>query len=329
VLVTGFTAGITGGLVTALGVATTTLALVLIGFSIAGIATGTVLLSRAAVATMFAPQQRPKAIALVLFGAVFGALLGPLVFGPLLQGDRAGSALELAWLGASGFMVAGLAVASRLMPVADAGAGRPQGTPPGRLRRAISAPGVPPAVFTVVASLAAMVGVMALVGTALVDHGHDHGAVFPVLSAHFIGMFGLFAVVGRAIERIGRPRAMVSGLLLIAVSATALLGAIDEIHWAALALFGIGLGWSFSLVAATAELSERAPAGESATLIGFSDLLGGLMGASLVAAGGFALDTIGLVAITTAATVLPVVAAVWIAAATRPAALATAKAAAE
>lgn len=332
VLTVAFAIGATGCLLTALGVSGSSLALVMLGFATAGVATGTILLSRAAAATMFAPDQRPGAIALVLFGAVFGAMLGPFVFGPILQ-DESGSALALAWVGGAGFLLGGLILASRLAPVDGEG---PTVAPfesiaeaASRLRGAVSRPGVAPAVFTVLASLAAMVGVMALVGQALVDHGHDHGAVFPVLAAHFIGMFAFFPIVGRVVERLGRPRTMVTGLLLIGGSTTALLGAIDQIHLAAIALLGIGLGWSLALVSATAELSERALPGESSTLIGFSDLLGGLSGAALVAAGGFALDEVGLVAITSAATVLPMFAALWVALAMRSGSLLGAEAGGE
>jgi MFS family permease len=88
----------------------------LLGFALTGAATGTVLLSRAAAADMFPPAERPRAIARVLFGAVFGALLGPLVFGPLLGEDGDSSALAIAWLGGAGFMAAGFLVISRLAP---------------------------------------------------------------------------------------------------------------------------------------------------------------------------------------------------------------------
>jgi predicted MFS family arabinose efflux permease len=332
VLSVAFVIGIAGCLLTALGVSESSLAIVLAGFAAAGVATGTILLSRAAAATMFSPDQRPRAIALVLFGAVFGAMLGPFVFGPILE-DESGSALSLAWVGGAGFLFGGLLMALRLKAIETESPGvKPfdsASAAASRLRAALARPGVPPAVFTVLASLAAMVGIMALVGQALVDHGHEHNAVFPVLAAHFIGMFAFFPIVGRVIQQIGRPRAMVSGLLLIGASATLLVASIEQIHLAALTLLAIGLGWSLALVSATAELSERAPVGESSTLIGFSDLLGGLSGAALVAVGGFALDEVGLVAITSAATVLPAFAALWVALAMRSGSLLGAEAGAE
>src|SRR3712207_8284915 len=47
---------------------------------------GVALLARTAAGDMYPPERRARGIALVLFGAVFGAILGPLVFSPLLSG---------------------------------------------------------------------------------------------------------------------------------------------------------------------------------------------------------------------------------------------------
>jgi MFS family permease len=320
VLVLGFALGAAGCLLAGLGTASDLLAPAILGFALTGAATGTILLSRAAAADMFPPERRPRAIALVLFGAVFGALLGPLVFGPLLGEDSGGSALDLAWLGGAGFMTVGLLVALRLRPdpseIARAvGDQHGQPAPLGGavpLRVAAFAPGVPPALLAVLGCWAGMVTLMSLVGAALIDHGREHSAVFPVLAAHFVGMFAFFAVVGPVIERIGRPRAIVAGLALIAASCLAVIPAIDQIHLVALILFAIGLGWSLSFVAATAELSERAPRGQSATLIGLSDLIGSGTAAVLVAAGGFTLDEVGIASVGIGAAVLPLLAALWI-----------------
>ena len=86
---------------------------------------------------------------------------------------------------------------------------------------------------------------------------------------------------------------------------------IDNAHLTGAVLFGVGLGWSLSFDAATAELSDRAPAGRQATLIGFSDLLAGFTGAALVLAGGVALDVLGVGAVGVGAAALPLIAALW------------------
>ncbi len=310
VLGAGFAAGTAGCLIAAAGVRGSSLPAVLIGFALTGAATGTVLLTRAAAAELVAPERRPRAIGQVLFGAVFGALLGPLVFGPLLGDGENSSALDLAWLGGAGFMLAGLIVILRLRPDSKPRDGPP---PPARQLRAMTAlPGLGAPLLAVLASWAGMVTAMSLTGSALIDHGHDHGAVFPVLAAHFVGMFGFFIVVGQIIERIGRARAIAGGLAVMAASCLTLAVSIEAVHFAALSLFGVGLGWSLSFVAATAELAEHVAPGERATVIGLADLLGSMSGALLVVAGGVALDALGIVSVAVGAAALPIAAALWV-----------------
>jgi predicted MFS family arabinose efflux permease len=71
-----------------------------------------------------------------------------------------------------------------------------------------------------------------------------------------------------------------------------------------LSLFGLGLGWSLSYVAATAELVELAAPGERGRLIGFNDLLAALTGAVLALAGGVLYSETGATALALAAAAL-------------------------
>ena len=86
----------------------------LLGLLGVGAAGGTALLARTAAGDMYPPERRARGIALVLSGAVFGAILGPAVFSPLVA-DREldGGALAVLWLAAGGFMV----IARRARPV--------------------------------------------------------------------------------------------------------------------------------------------------------------------------------------------------------------------
>src|SRR5918997_6057259 len=84
VLALGFGVGAAGCGLAALGSATDSAPAVLAGLVGVGAASGSALLARAAAGDMYPPERRARGIALVLFGAVFGAILGPLVFSPLL-----------------------------------------------------------------------------------------------------------------------------------------------------------------------------------------------------------------------------------------------------
>jgi MFS family permease len=322
VLAAGFGAGIVGSLGAALGLFVDSIVLVLLAFVLVGVSIGTVLLSRAAAADMYPPERRARGIALILFGAVFGALLGPVVFIPLLSGHEGhGSALGSAWLGAAGFVLVGLILMGGLRPdpkgIAralghdQAAGGEPAG-PAAPLRDIIARPGVLPALLGSAASWAAMVPMMTLVGSALVDHGHSESAIIPVVSVHFVGMFGLFAIVGRVIDRVGTSVCLSSGLLLLSACAAALLVTVESVPLTAVALLGVGLGWNFAFVAATADLSERVSPSERGTLLGFSDLLSDVSSAGLVVLGGVGLATAGLATVALGAAAVAALPALWI-----------------
>jgi MFS family permease len=59
-----------------------------------------------------------------------------------------------------------------------------------------------------------------------------------------------------------------------------------------------------SFVAATAQLADRTSPAERGKLLGFNDLLGALLAASLALLGGYALDAIGIAALAIGATVI-------------------------
>ena len=319
VLAAGFGSGVLGSLGAAAGVFADSVALVLFGFVFVGLSIGTVMLSRAAAADMYPPERQPRAIALVLFGAVFGALIGPVVFIPLTSGGEEGSALGSAWLGAAGFVLVGLLLMTRLRPdpqeIARSLGHEQSGAeaaPAEPLRRIVARPGVLPALVGGAASWAAMVPVMALVGATLVDHGHPEHSIFPVIAAHFVGMFGLFVIVARVIERIGPTPCLAAGLLLLAGASVSLLGAIEIVPLAALCLLGVGLGWNLAFVSATAVLSECATSSERAELLGFADLISNSASAALVVVGGIGLATVGLGSLTIGAAAVAAIPAAWI-----------------
>jgi MFS family permease len=334
VLAGGFVVGAAGCALAALGSAAESAPVVLLGLVAVGAASGTALLARTAAGDMYPPARRGRGIGLVLFGAVFGAILGPLVFSPLLAGrDLDGDALAPLWLAAGAFMLVGLALVVAVRPdprriaALLARAGREDEhedphPPAAPLRELLRRPGVIPALLAAQASFAVMVGVMTLTGAVVVDHFH-HAAhhVFPIIGAHVVGMYALVIVVGDLIDRIGRTTSLAGGLLLMAVSVISLLW-IESVPATATALFGLGLGWNLSFVAATAELADRTEAWERGKLLGFNDLLSGLTGATLALAGGVALTALGVAALAIGSAALVVGPALWILRDGRPATVA-------
>ena len=319
VLAAGFVTGAAGCGLAALGSAIESAPVVLAGLAGVGAASGVALLARTAAGDMYPPERRARGIALVLFGAVFGALLGPAVFSPLLSGrDLDGDALVPLWLAAGAIMLVGLAIvlAVRPDPRRIAALITPgddhESAPAAPLGELLRRPGVIPSLLAAQASFSVMVALMTLTGAVVVDHhGHEGHNVFPIIAAHVIGMYALVIVVGDIIDKIGRTPALGGGLLIMMASAISLVW-IESVPATSISLFGLGLGWNFSFVAATAELADRTRPTERGKLLGFNDLLSGGTGAALALMGGLALSEIGVAALAIGGAVLLAMPAVWI-----------------
>jgi len=320
VLVTGFALGIAGGLLAAAGSAFDLSVAVFVGLAFVGAASATALLARTAAGDMYPPSRRARGISFVLFGAVFGAILGPTVFSPLIAGrDLDADALVFPWLAASAFMVLGLVLVASVRPdpskIARMLAGPDDREKPAPhaadLSVILTRPGVLPSMVAAMASFSTMVGIMTLTGVVVVDRGQPADVVFPIIGAHVVGMYALVIVVGDLIDRIGRTRSLVGGLALMAASAVSLIWFAD-VATIALALFALGLGWSFSFVAATAQLADCTEPAERGKLLGLTDLLSGLTGAALVLIGGFALDAVGVAALALGGMAIALAPAGWI-----------------
>ena len=316
----GFLMAAAGCGITALATGVRSTPLVIVGFALTGAASGIALLIRTAAGDMYPPERRARGISYVLFGAVFGAILGPAVFGPLFQGrDVEASALTVPWLAAGGISIVALGLVGLVRPdpkrIAELIAGHEPGAvrpPVAPLREIVGRPGVRPAMLAALASFGVMVSVMNLSGYVVVEH-HHHGqsSVFPIIGAHVLGMYALVIVVGGLIDRIGRPPALATGLAVMAASTIGLLW-IESVVATAILLFGLGVGWNVSFVAATAQMVDRTGPAERGKLLGFNDLLSALLGAALALAGGFALDSIGVAALAIGATVIVAAPIVWL-----------------
>jgi MFS family permease len=318
VLAGGCLAGILGCLTTALGCALDSAPVVVTGFALVGVAQGTILLARAAAADMYPPERRARGISYVLFGALFGAALGPLVFRPLFAGKELDTdALVVPWIAAAGIMVIGLALVLCVRPdprtIAqqlhyDAGGTDEPAAP---LSEIVRRPGVLTALVAAIASFAGMVSVMNLTGYLVIDHGHHQADVFTVISLHIVGMYALVLVIGQLVDKIGRRPGQVAGLGLMALS-TLGLAWFQSVGWMSVSLFLLGLGWNISYVAAVTELADRALPAERGKLIGLTDQLSSFTGAALVLLGGVLYSELGVEALALTATAFVVLPAVWI-----------------
>jgi MFS family permease len=314
----GYLSAAVGCSLTALATNVDSAPLLIAGFALTGAANGTALLIRTAAGDMYPPARRARGISYVLFGSVFGAILGPAVFGPLFSGREVDAGtLTVPWLVAAGISFVPFVLVWLVRPdpkvIAErfeerAGPAQPAAPLKDILRR----PGVKPAMLAALASFGVMVSVMNLSGYVVVEHHHHaQSDIFPVIGAHVLGMYALVLFVGALIDRIGRGPALGGGLCVMAVSTLGLMF-FDSVLASAILLFGLGVGWNLSFVAATAQMADLTSASERGRLVGFNDLLSALFGASLALLGGFALDVIGVAALAIGATAIVAAPVVWL-----------------
>jgi MFS family permease len=308
----GFVVGAAGCAVTALATRTDSTPAVIVGFAMIGAASAVSLLIRAAAGDMYPPARRARGISYVLFGSVFGAILGPTVFAPMFAGkDVEVGSLTVPWLAAGGISLVAFAIVQLVRPdpkqiaeMIGAHDDEAAAGPPAPLREIVRRPGVVPAMLAALASFGVMVSVMNLTGYVVVEHHHHaQSSVFPIIGAHVFGMYALVLVVGALIDRVGRTPALEVGLVVMALSTIGLMWATTVFSTAVL-LLGLGVGWNISFVAATAQMADRTSPAERGRLLGFNDQLAGFLAAGLALLGGYAIDAIGVAALAIGATVI-------------------------
>jgi MFS family permease len=314
----GFAFGALGCGIVAGGCALPSAAAVAVGLSVLGGAGAVIQLTRAAAAEMFPPERRARGMSFVLFGAVSGAVWGPVVFGPLFA-HRAIDANGLVgpWLVGIPFMVVGYGIMRFVRPdpkdlAASYTTERVEPATAVPLREILRRPGVPAAVLAVVASFSVMASVMNLAGYVAVGRGHHQGDVFTMISVHILGMYGLILVVGDVVDRFGRRRCLVAGLTLMTISNVAL-GWLGGVAGMSIALLGLGLGWNLSYVSATTELVALTSPSERGRLVGFTDLTASFTAAALALMGGLVYSASGPLALALAAAALAALPALWLA----------------
>ncbi len=282
-LVGGYLVAVVGALIATLAIRQASLALFMIGILLVGFGNSANLLSRYAAADLYPVARRASAIGLVVWGATFGAVLGPNLVG--WAGEVSGSlglpALAGAYLLPIVF-VGGAALLSfvSLRPDPYELADRSELDEQGAGSAAISLmtilrrPHVPAVVIALLAGQAVMVLIMTMTPLHMADHGHDLAAVGLVISGHILGMYALSPISGRLTDRFGSAVIVTSGLLLVAFSA--ILSAVappDGGPILFLALFLLGYGWNLGFVAGSALLTHGLEIAERTRLQGLTDAL--------------------------------------------------------
>jgi MFS family permease len=287
-----WTLGICAGLVGALGASVQSRVLVMGACILAGLANGTILLSRFAAAEITVPSMRGKAMSVVMTGATLGAVGGPFLANAM-EGLGSGLGLKKAAIPfafAALLYLAGRFVTNRGFSVEPREVLPPAPAPaPPVGGRAVSAPksqlyfGVGSLLFGQIA----MVFVMAVTPVHMHAHHHSMSSISFVLIVHFFGMYGMSFLSGWLADKYGRRFVITSGsFLLMAACVVSLVS--TGVAWAVAGLFLLGVGWNFCFISGTVLLSDFLKGPNRGRIQGFTDGLISLSsGASSLSSGVF------------------------------------------
>lgn len=303
----GYALATVGALLIITAAVTSQIVVMLLGMSLFGVAQAVNLQTRYAGAENVQPAKRARAMSIVLWATTVGAVAGPNLAGP---GDRFGAGFGLPqYTGPFLFSVVAFATAATVIAVlfrpstihqqeaADAAEVSNAVPKVGALAALRWAVGQPVALFAVVliaTAHAVMVMVMVMTPVHMGNEGDTLQLVGIVISLHVLGMYALSPVFGSMADRFGPMLVAMVGIgLLVAALGTGYVAATGETWLTMLALTLLGLGWSASVISASALVSARAPEHVRVGLQGATDAGMNYAGAAAAAAAGPILATGG------------------------------------
>ena len=255
--------------------------------------------ARFAAADMRPAERRGSAIALIVWAATVGSVVGPLLLEPSAAAARSVGLESLAGaygFAAIGFLTAAVLLAVFLRPdplslsVADAPGDDGAVATSAPIRDLVRRPTVQLALSAMLTSQLVMVLVMTMTPLHIEVAGGTLGIIGWVMMAHTLGMFALSPITGRLVDRIGPRRMIIVGVSVLAFACGFAATAADaETPILLVSLFLLGLGWNFGFVAGSAELQVGLGIGERVRLQGVADAITWISGGVGALSSGFIL----------------------------------------
>jgi len=291
-IVSGLIIGVVGNALVLFAIGISSFPLFLIGMVLMGIANAAVTLGRFAAAEVNPPEKRGAAISNVVLGGTFGAIVGPLLVGPMGNFVRAWGMDELAGAYIATlvlFAISSIVVFAGLRPdPRDLGKQVAEQYPDpasisltGEARPIFEILRQPAALVAVIAmslGQVVMVAIMVITSLHMRDHQHNLRDISAVISSHTFGMFAFSVLSGRLADKWGRGPVILTGastLLLACITAPLS----PNVLPLAVALFLLGLGWNFCFVGGSTLLADQLSPLERSRTQGANDLLVGLASA--------------------------------------------------
>jgi MFS family permease len=149
------------------------------------------------------------------------------------------------------------------------------------------------AILSIAIGHVAMVSVMVMTPVHMAHVDVSLTIIGLVISVHVLGMYAFSPLVGSLSDRLGRVRVIQIGIVILLLS-TIVSGKAraDDAYTLGVGLFLLGLGWSCTLIAGSAYLSESVETEFRASSQGASDLVMNLSGAGGGALAGVIIGTL-------------------------------------
>ena len=299
----GLIAGVIGSLLAIFGGSRENLYLMLTGTFLVGAASAAGYQARFAAIDLATNEKRAKQLSFVVWGSTIGAVTGPNLmepsgnlaesFGlPRLTGPYLISAVTLA--------LAVLVIQLFLRPdpyltaAKDSGAATlPRVKTKVALKHIRSNARASFAIASIAIGHIAMVAVMVMTPVHMAHVDVTLTIIGLVISVHVLGMYAFSPLVGALTDRLGRLRVIQIGVAILLSSALISgFARADDAIILGIGLFLLGLGWSCTLIAGSALLTESVSPEFKSASQGASDLVMNLSGASGGAIAGVVIATL-------------------------------------
>jgi MFS family permease len=302
----GYTVGLIGAAFAIFGGSQRILPAMLFGTFLVGAASASGYQARFAATDLAEDSHRSRQLSYVVWGSTVGAVTGPNLMGP--SGALAESMglptlvgpyiLALVTLG-MGALVIWLFL--KPDPYLTAANLRPQSEERHELlsaRKTLKLIRQNPSALFAIAAIAighiAMVSIMVMTPVHMAHVDVTLTVIGLVISIHVVGMYAFSPIVGILSDRLGRRLVIQIGVAILLTSC--LISGLADPHSSVqlgFGLFLLGLGWSCTLIAGSALLSESVETKLRPSSQGASDLLMNLMGAGGGAMAGVVIGTLG------------------------------------
>ena len=285
----GYVSGVIGSIFAIIGGAHKNLFFMLLGTFLVGAASAAGYQARFAAIDLATKESRAKQLSFVVWGSTIGAVAGPNLM------DPAGNLAELFQLphlvgpylvSAITLLCATIVIQVFLRPdpyltaEKQASVIQHKGSTKAALLHIRSNPHALFAISAIAIGHVAMVSVMVMTPIHMAHVDVTLRVIGFVISVHVLGMYALSPVVGFLSDRLGRIKVIQIGLVILLAS-TVIAGkaAADDAIQLGIGLFLLGLGWSCTLIAGSAFLSESVSLEMRPASQGASDLVMNLSGA--------------------------------------------------